>query len=97
MKNQANNPMYFVHGKLMPSKANFGKYFSTIIRLSNMGRSGEMVTATFPDILKQNNTYSFGPSCYSTDEVLNSPEFIPVDVQEWDAAVRLLKQDIDRI
>lgn len=82
-------PAYFCMGNSLPSGAKYGDYFSSMVRITDAEKQGEMISASGIE----DGCISFSRNPFGLDEVIR--DWTQVTESEWLAAVALLKADID--
>ena len=86
-------PAYFCMSNSLPSKTEYGEYFSPIVKIIDPDKRGVSILADLKLRGNQVNTYSFDKSCYSNAEVVE--KWKQVTESEWLKAVEYVKRDID--
>lgn len=86
-------PAYFCMGTSLPSKTEYGEYFSSIVKISDPDKRGVSISSDHKLGGDQVNTYSFDRSCHSNAEVVERWNQVPES--EWLKAVEFVKRDID--
>lgn len=86
-------PAYFCMGTSLPSKTEYGEYFSPIVKIIDPNKRGVSISADHNLMEDQVNTYNFGRSCHSNAEVVEKWNQVPES--EWLKAVEYVKRDID--
>ena len=86
-------PAYFCMGDSLPSEADYGQYFSSVVKISDPEKRGVSISASHKFGGDEGNTYDFARSCHTNTEVVEKWKQVPES--EWLKAVEFVKRDID--
>ena len=86
-------PAYFCMGNNLPSKTEYGEYFSSMVKISDPDKRGISISAGHNLLGDRANFYSFDRSFRSNAEVVEKWKQVPES--EWLKAVEYVKRDID--
>lgn len=86
-------PAYFCMGECLPSETDYGRYFSSMVKISAPEKRGIRISASHKFDGDDGCTYEFGRSCHENASVVQ--EWKQVPESEWLKAVEYVKRDID--